>query len=220
MCIHGCMKATARRGTGRGTRAQGDPRSQPVPVPRQGLRRPGHRGRDRRPVPKSASGVPSRERGAVGTATTFHLNGKAVSSSLDSSYPLLYVLRDEFQVNGPKFGCGLAECGACTVLVNGVAERSCSIPLASAQGTSVTTLEGLGTPDHPSVVQQAFIDGQAAQCGYCTNGMIMQATSFLRQNPHPTTAEIRTEMQNNLCRCGTQLRIIQAISVAAAKGGA
>lgn len=132
---------------------------------------------------------------------------------------LLYVLRDEFQVNGPKFGCGLGECGACTVLVNDVATRSCSVPVTYAQGKSVTTLEGLGTVDKPSVVQQAFIDEQAAQCGYCINGMIMQATSFLKQNPHPTRAQIIQAMDNNMCRCGTHLRILAAIERAAAKGG-
>jgi nicotinate dehydrogenase subunit A len=149
----------------------------------------------------------------------FRLNGRPVQSSFDPTSPLLYVLRDEFALNGPKFGCGLGECGACTVLMDDVPARSCQIPLAAVQGHSVTTLEGLGTLEHPSVVQQAFIEEQAAQCGYCINGMIMQATGFLKQNPHPTRQEIIQAMDNNMCRCGTHLRILAAIEKAAAKGG-
>jgi nicotinate dehydrogenase subunit A len=152
-------------------------------------------------------------------AIRFHLNGRAVATTASPTTPLLYVLRDEFEVNGPRFGCGLGECGACTVLVGDAAERSCSVPVAAVAGQSVTTLEGLGTPERPSPVQAAFIEEQAAQCGYCTNGMIMQSTAFLRQNPHPTEAEIRTALQDNLCRCGTHLRILRAVQRAAAKGG-
>jgi nicotinate dehydrogenase subunit A len=152
-------------------------------------------------------------------AVHFQLNGKAVATTLPESTPLLYVLRDEFEVNGPRFGCGLGECGACTVHVNGAAVRSCSVPVLSAAGTKVITLEGLGTADKPAPLQQAFIDQQAAQCGYCTNGMMMQATAFLRETPHPTEAEIRTAMNNNLCRCGTHLRFLRAIQRAALKGG-
>ena len=186
----------------------------------------GHGSERRRPgsgsvpaVVRSRPAWASDSRGGDTTAIHFRLNGRAVSTDADAASPLLYVLRDEFQLNGPKFGCGLGECGACTVLVNDVAVRSCSVPVVYAQGNAVTTLEGLGTIDHPSVVQQAFIDEQAAQCGYCINGMIMQATSFLKQNPHPTRAEIITAMDNNMCRCGTHLRILAAIENAAAKGG-
>jgi nicotinate dehydrogenase subunit A len=154
-----------------------------------------------------------------GTAIDFKLNGKSVSSAMGETTPLLYVLRDEFELNGPKFGCGLGECGACTVLLGDTAVRSCQLPLADAKGQKVTTLEGLGTVEKPSVMQAAFIEEQAAQCGYCINGMIMQATSFLHQNPHPTRAEIIQGMNANMCRCGTHLRILSAIERAAAKGG-
>ena len=150
----------------------------------------------------------------------FELNGKSVTTEAPDSDLLLYVLRDEFGVNGPRFGCGLGECGCCTVIQgDSTPVRSCSVTVGSVKGQKITTLEGLGTPEHPSPVQAAFIEEQAAQCGYCTNGMMMQATAFLRQNPHPTEAEIRTAMNNNLCRCGTHLRFIRAIKSAAAKGG-
>ena len=151
-------------------------------------------------------------------ATEFRLNGQAVSTEADPLTPLLYVLRDEFELNGPRFGCGLGQCGCCTVHIGDQAVRSCSVPVGGVAGQSVTTLEGLGTLDHPSVLQQAFIDEQAAQCGYCTNGMIMQAAAFLKENPHPTEAEIRQALANNLCRCGTHLRFIRAIQRAAAQG--
>jgi nicotinate dehydrogenase subunit A len=148
----------------------------------------------------------------------FRLNGRDVQTDQASTSILLYVLRDEFEVNGPKFGCGLGECGACTVLIGNEAVRSCSVPLATAAGQDVTTLEGLGTPEHPSVMQAAFIEEQAAQCGYCINGMIMQSTAFLRQNAHPTRAEVVTALDNNLCRCGTHIRIVNAVLRAAARG--
>jgi len=151
-------------------------------------------------------------------ATRFVLNGQPVTTSADPTAPLLYVLRDEFGQNGPRFGCGLGECGACTVLMGDTAIRSCSVPVGGVAGQRITTLEGLGTPDNPSPVQQAFIEEQAAQCGYCTNGMIMQSTAFLKQNPHPTEVEIRAALDNNLCRCGTHLRIIRAVQRAALKG--
>ncbi len=147
-------------------------------------------------------------------AVHFKLNGKSVSTDLPNTTPILYVLRDEFNVNGPRFGCGLSECGCCTVHVDGQAVRSCSIPVLYAEGKSIITLEGLGTPEKPSAIQQAFIDQQAAQCGYCTNGMIMQASAFLATNPKPTVAEIREAMAYNLCRCGTHLRFIRAIQQA------
>lgn len=152
-------------------------------------------------------------------ATTFVLNGKKVSTEAPIGSPLLYVLRDQFLLNGPRFGCGLGECGACTVLMGNEAIRSCSVPVGGVQGQTITSLEGLGTPEHPSPMQKAFIEEQAAQCGYCINGMIMQSTSFLRQNPHPTEQEIRNALATNLCRCGTHLRILRAVQKAALAGG-
>jgi nicotinate dehydrogenase subunit A len=150
----------------------------------------------------------------------FVLNGQKVHSDFAGDTPMLYVLRDQFELNGPRFGCGLGECGACTVLMDNTAVRSCSVPLAAFEGRSVTTLEGLGSGGKPSVVQAAFIHEQAAQCGFCINGMVMQATSLLRSSPHPTEAEIIANMDNNLCRCGTHLRILSAIKLAASMGGA
>ncbi|SAI65278.1 oxidoreductase [Bordetella ansorpii] len=132
--------------------------------------------------------------------------------------PLLYVLRNDLALNGPKFGCGLGECGACTVLVDGMAARSCVVPIRGVQGRAITTLEGLGTRGAPGPVQQAFIDHQAAQCGYCLNGMIMSAQALLLHNPHPTEDEIRQALQYNLCRCGTHLEILAAVRAAAARG--
>lgn len=129
--------------------------------------------------------------------------------------PLLYVLRNDLQLNGPKFGCGLGECGACTVLVDGVAARSCVIPVQGVAGHDITTLEGLGTPDKPGPVQQAFIDQQGAQCGYCLNGMIMTIQALLNRNPHPTEQQIRQELKYNLCRCGTHIEIMAAALQAA-----
>ncbi|QKJ86870.1 nicotinate dehydrogenase subunit A [Paramixta manurensis] len=124
---------------------------------------------------------------------------------------LLLVLRNQWGLNGPKFGCGLGECGACTVMIEGVAARSCVIPAYGVRGRAITTLEGLGqrTALHP--VQQAFIDEQAAQCGYCLNGMIMTTAALLRRNPTPTDDEIRQALAGNLCRCGTHLEILQAV---------
>lgn len=148
----------------------------------------------------------------------FDLNGSPVSTDWDPTTPLLYVLRDQFELNGPRFGCGLDECGCCTVHLDGEPIRSCSLPVSVAQGKTVTTLEGLGTMAKPSVLQQAFIDEQAAQCGYCSNGMIMQAAALLKTNPHPTETEIRAALQYNLCRCGTHLRYIRAVQRAAAQG--
>lgn len=131
--------------------------------------------------------------------------------------PLLLVLRNDLQLNGPKYGCGLGECGACTVIIDGVAARSCVFPLAGAQGRSITTLEGIGTLEHPHRVQQAFIDEQAAQCGYCMNGMIMTAKALLDRNPHPSEAQVRNELSANLCRCGTHVEIIRAVMLAACR---
>ena len=147
------------------------------------------------------------------------VNGRMETvESWDPDQPLLYLLRNALELNGPKFGCGLAQCGACTVLVDGEAQRSCSLPVSAVAGKSVTTIEGLGTPDKPDRVQAAFIAEQAAQCGYCINGMIMTASAFLAQNPKPTEQQIRAALDGNLCRCGTHMRILRAVRRAA--GGA
>jgi nicotinate dehydrogenase subunit A len=140
------------------------------------------------------------------------LNGRAVTvESWDPGQPLLYVLRNDLGLHGPKFGCGLAQCGACTVLVDGKAVRSCVMPVRQAANHSITTLEGLGTPENPDPVQAAFIAEQAAQCGYCTNGMIMAAKSLLNRSPRPTLDQIKQSLAGNLCRCGTHTRILNAV---------
>jgi nicotinate dehydrogenase subunit A len=145
----------------------------------------------------------------------FQLNGRAVSvESWDPAQPLLYVLRNALGLHGPKFGCGLAQCGACTVLIEGKAARSCVTPVRQAAGRAITTLEGLGTPEKPDAVQAAFIAQQAAQCGYCTNGMIMAAKSLLNQTPKPTLDQVKQGLAGNLCRCGTHTRIVQAVMLA------
>lgn len=129
--------------------------------------------------------------------------------------PLLYILRNDLALNGPKFGCGLGECGACSVLLDGVAARSCIVPAGIAEGRAIVTLEGLGSSLAPHPIQQAFIDEQAAQCGYCLNGMIMAAKALLDRNPRPSEAEIRDELRYNLCRCGTHVEILRAVMRAA-----
>jgi nicotinate dehydrogenase subunit A len=147
---------------------------------------------------------------------SFQLNGRAVTvDSWDPGQPLLYILRNKLELHGPKFGCGLAQCGACTVLLDGKAVRSCATPIRQAAGHRVTTLEGLGTPEKLDVVQAAFIEEQAAQCGYCTNGMIMGAKALLNQTPHPTLEQVKEALDNNLCRCGTHTRILNAVMRAA-----
>ena len=148
---------------------------------------------------------------------TFSLavNGQTHSIDVEPDTPLLYILRNDLELNGPKFGCGLGECGACTVLVDGVAARSCVIPIKGVVGHEVTTLEGLGTTDNPAPIQQAFIDQQAAQCGYCINGMIMTLQALLNREPHPTEQQIRNELKFNLCRCGTHVEIMAAALQAA-----
>lgn len=146
---------------------------------------------------------------------TLNVNGEDRSVTIAPDTPLLYVLRDDLGLHGPKFGCGLGECGACTVILNGVATRSCVTPAAAAKGARIVTLEGLGTIDKPHPVQKAFIEEQAAQCGYCINGMIMTAAAFLEREPHPTRAAIITALNNNLCRCGTHMRIVRAVERAA-----
>lgn len=146
----------------------------------------------------------------------FRVNGRSVSvDSWDSGQPLLYVLRNTLGLHAAKFGCGLAQCGACTVLLDGKPVRSCSIPVHQVAGHAVITLEGLGTPERPSRVQAAFIAQQAAQCGYCTNGMIMAATALLHETPHPTPEQAKQALSGNLCRCGTHTRIIAAVLSAA-----
>ena len=134
----------------------------------------------------------------------------------DQSTPLLYALRNDLGLHGPRFGCGLAQCGACTVHVNGNAVRSCITPLSAVAGKEIVTLEGLGTPEKLHPIQEAFIAEQAAQCGYCINGMIMQAASLLEKTPHPSPSEIKAALAGNLCRCGTHLRIVRAVQRAAA----
>jgi nicotinate dehydrogenase subunit A len=143
---------------------------------------------------------------------TLTVNGKVHHIEIDDpNTPLLYVLRDHLHLHGPRFGCGLAECGACTVHIDGQATRSCVYPLSAVGTSKVVTLEGLGTPEHPHPLQTAFVEEQAAQCGYCINGMIMQSASFLEQNPHPTEQEVKEALANNLCKCGTHARIVRAV---------
>ena len=143
---------------------------------------------------------------------SFQLNGRAVTvDSWDPAQPLLYVLRNTLGLHGPKFGCGLAQCGACTVLLDGKAVRSCVTPVRQAARRAVTTLEGLGTPEKPDPIQAAFVAEQAAQCGYCTNGMVMAAKSLLNQTPHPTLDQVKQGLAGNLCRCGTHTRILSAV---------
>jgi nicotinate dehydrogenase subunit A len=142
------------------------------------------------------------------------VNGKAHMISVSPETPLLYVLRNDLELNGAKFGCGLAQCGACTVIADGVAIRSCVTSLGEAAGRKITTIEGLGTVERPHPLQKAFIELQAAQCGYCINGMVMSAKALLDQSPHASNAEIREALAGNLCRCGTHTRILRAIEKA------
>ena len=146
---------------------------------------------------------------------TLNVNGAPQQVDADPATPLLYVLRDNLQLNGAKFGCGLGQCGACTVMVDGQAVFSCVVPVSALQGRAIKTLEGLGTLGKPGRVQRAFIEEQAAQCGFCIPGMIMRAQALLERNPSPTQAEIRSHMSTNLCRCGTQMRILRAVERAA-----
>ena len=142
---------------------------------------------------------------------TLTVNGQRHTVDADPATPLLYVLSDDLQLNGPKFGCGLGQCGCCTVIVKGQAVRSCVTPVSTVAGGEVTTLEGLGTIDKPHPIQQAFIDEQAAQCGFCLNGVIMTAKAFVDRNPDATDAEIHQAMSGVLCRCFTHTRMIRAI---------
>jgi nicotinate dehydrogenase subunit A len=140
-----------------------------------------------------------------------HVNGRWHEVDAEPDTPLLYVLRDALQLDGAKYGCGLGQCGACTVLVDGEAVFSCVTPLAMLEGKQVTTLEGLGSPDAPGPVQRAFVEEQAAQCGFCIPGMIVRATALLRKEPGASEAQIRHALQPHLCRCGTHMRILRAV---------
>jgi nicotinate dehydrogenase subunit A len=146
---------------------------------------------------------------------SLNVNGQNRQTDADPATPLLYVLREDFALNGAKFGCGLGQCGACTVMVGGEAALSCLAPVSLVGQRPVRTVEGLGTPERPSALQKAFIDEQAAQCGYCIAGMIMRAQALLERNPSPTDAQIRSHMAINLCRCGTHMRILRAVRRAA-----
>jgi nicotinate dehydrogenase subunit A len=139
------------------------------------------------------------------------VNGATRSVPAEPDTPLLYVLRNDLELNGAKFGCGLSQCGACTVLVDGQPVRSCVTPIGTLGQSEITTIEGLGTVQKPHPLQQAFIDEQAAQCGYCIAGMIMRAQALLERNPSPSDEEIRTHMNPGLCRCGTHMRILRAV---------
>ena len=144
-----------------------------------------------------------------------NVNGREHDVNVDPETPLLYVLRDDLGLNGAKFGCGLHQCGACTVMVDGEARFSCRTPVSQLEGKNVTTVEGLGTIDNPGPMQRAFIEEQAAQCGYCIAGMMMRAQALLQKNPSASDAEIRTTLEPNLCRCGTHMRILRAVRRAA-----
>jgi nicotinate dehydrogenase subunit A len=149
---------------------------------------------------------------------SLNVNGRPANATIDDpAMPLLYVLRGELWLHGPRFGCGLAQCGACTVHLDGSAVRSCVLPVSAAAGHRIVTLEGLGTTERPHPLQQAFIDEQAVQCGYCINGMIMQAAALLAANKSPTDEQIKGALARNLCRCGTHLRIVRAVKRASSK---
>jgi nicotinate dehydrogenase subunit A len=152
-------------------------------------------------------------------SVSLNVNGKIVAVEVDDpAMPLLYALRNDLGLRGPRFGCGLAQCGACTVHLDGAAVRSCVLPITAAAGRRIVTLEGLGTPEKPHPLQQAFIEEQAVQCGYCINGMIMQSAALLSTNKHPSNEQIKEALANNLCRCGTHLRIVRAVKRASSRG--
>jgi nicotinate dehydrogenase subunit A len=152
-------------------------------------------------------------------AINLNVNGTSRLVAAEPDTPLLYVLRNDLELNGAKFGCGLAQCGACTVLVGGKPVRSCVTEIGSLGSAKITTVEGLGTVDKPDALQRAFIAEQAAQCGYCTGGMIMSAKALLDANPRPTEQDVRAGLAGNLCRCGTHNRIIAAVLRAARETG-
>ena len=162
------------------------------------------------------SSVPTTPHPVSSSVFRLSVNGCERELHADPGTPLLLVLRNDLALNGPTYGCGLGECGACTVLIDGVAARSCVIPARGAVGREITTLEGLGDVHCPGPTQQAFIDCQAAQCGYCLNGMIMTVEALLRRQPYPSEATLREELSHNLCRCGTHLEILQAAHQAVA----
>lgn len=143
------------------------------------------------------------------------VNGRPHALAVPRDAPLLNILRNDLGLNGPKYGCGLGECGACTVLVDGIEARACVIPVGGVEGRAITTLEGLANAGALHPVQQAFIDCQAAQCGYCLNGMIVSTVALLKRHPHPTDTQVRDALAHNLCRCGTHLEILQAVQRAA-----
>jgi nicotinate dehydrogenase subunit A len=152
-------------------------------------------------------------------AISLKVNGVSRSVPAEPDTPLLYVLRNDLELNGAKFGCGLAQCGACTVLVDGKAVRSCVAPIGTLEKSEITTIEGLGSRAKPHALQQAFMDEQAAQCGYCIGGMIMSAKELLDRNPRPSEQDVRAALEGNLCRCGTHNRIIKAVLRAAQANG-
>jgi len=148
---------------------------------------------------------------------TLQVNGESKTVAVDSDTPLLYILRNDLELNGPKFGCGLAQCGACTVHMDGTAVRSCAMPVTSAHGTAITTIEGLGTLDRLHPLQRAFIEEQACQCGYCGNGMVMSAKALLDRNPRPSDRDVKAALNGHLCRCASHNRIVRAVQRAAAE---
>jgi len=152
-------------------------------------------------------------------AFTLRVNGRARTVDVDPATPLLFVLSDDLELRGPKFGCGLGQCGSCTVISNGQAIRSCITPVSTVTSAEITTLEGLGTPEKPHPIQQAFIDEQAAQCGFCLSGVMLTAKAFLDKNPNPTAEQIKRGLGGNLCRCGTYMGVRAAVAQAAPKGG-
>jgi nicotinate dehydrogenase subunit A len=145
------------------------------------------------------------------TLFTLRVNGAARSVRALPDTPLLYVLRNDLKLSGAKFGCGQAQCGACSVLIDGIEQRSCVYPVSAASKGRITTIEGLGTAQHPSALQRAFIDEQACHCGYCSNGMIMAAQALLAHNPKPSEAEVKQALEGHLCRCGAHNRIVRAV---------
>ncbi len=147
------------------------------------------------------------------------VNGEVRDVTVEGETPLLYVLRNDLELSGAKFGCGLSQCGACTVIAGGTAVRSCSTPVRSVEGRDITTLEGIGSETKPHALQVAFIEEQAMQCGYCINGMIMTAKALLDRTPHPTEVQVREALAGNLCRCGSHNRIVRAV-LRASKGDA
>src|SRR5262249_6751780 len=155
--------------------------------------------------------LPAFTKGGTMAQVSLKVNGRTQAIEAEPDMPLLYALRNDLQLNGPKFGCGLAQCGACTVIIDGNAVRSCVTSMSAVQNKSVTTLEGLGSTKKLHKIQQAFIDEQAAQCGYCINGMIMSTKALLDKNPKPTDSQIREALAGNLCRCGTHIRILRAV---------